>query len=95
LVECHGQTAEQAEEILHGVWRAVRNTVHAAGPFDSQETWPDQEEGQDSFDKRGGLVTFTFTVQIPIYDVNHPLTHLTAFEESSETFDGEEVPCDT
>lgn len=92
-VECHAATDEDAETLLHDCVVVVRNAVHASGPFVMSESYPDQEPGEDSFDKAGSLVVFTFTVNVPIYESLHPLKSPVTFVEQSETFAGESVPC--
>lgn len=92
-VECHAATDEDVEILLHNCVAAVRQAIHNSGPFPMSEVYPDQEEGQDSFDKLGSLAVFTFTVNVPVYDVIRPLKAPVTFVEASETFDGEEVPC--
>jgi hypothetical protein len=93
MVECHASTNENAEILLHNCVAAIRKTIHNSGPFPMSESYPDQDDGEDSFDKAGSLAVFTFTVHVPIYDVIRPLKVPITFVEASETFDGESVPC--
>jgi hypothetical protein len=93
MVECHASTNENAEILMHNCIAAIRKTVINSGPFPMSESHPDQEDGQDSFDKEGSLCVFTFTVHVPVYDEIRPLKAPVTFVEASETFDGEEIPC--
>lgn len=92
-VECHAGTNGDAEILMHNCIAAVRQTIHNSGPFPMSEVHPDQEDGHDTFDKTGSLCVFTFTVNVPVYDVIRPLKSPVTFVEASETFNGESVPC--
>jgi hypothetical protein len=92
LVECHGQNWGQCEDLLHECTRAVRNILHNSVEI-SDELWPSQEPDSDGFDKDGELVTFTFTWQIPIYDIDRALTVVTEIVDGDDTFGDEVIPC--
>lgn len=92
LVMCHGQTEEQAEQLLHNTIAAARNVLHNSVRFGA-ESWLDQSEGDDGFVRHGRLVSWEFTWQTPVFDVQRPLTVITGFDET-ETFGDEEIPCD-
>lgn len=97
LCELHGSNIENAEIMLHNSVRAMRKQLDNSVRF-GEEVWLSQQEGEDGVNDFGEVVTFTFTVQLPIYDINRPLTLPSGghnFVEGSELWDGEENPCRT
>ena len=90
-IYCHGQTEEQAEQMLGNTVAAARNVLHASFDFGA-ETWLDQQEGADGFRRHGRLVMWEITWTTPVYDVQRPLTILQGFDET-ETFGDEEIDC--
>lgn len=91
-VYCHGQTEEQAEQLLGNTLAAARAVLHNSMQFGAEE-WVDQQPGADGFVKHGRLVMWELTWITPVYDVQRPLTVLQGFDET-ETFADEEIPCD-
>lgn len=91
-LHCHGQTEEQAENLLHNTIAAARNALHGSIRFGSEE-WVDQQPGGDGFVRHGRLVVWELTWQTPVFDVQRPLTVLAGFDEV-ESWNGEEIPCD-
>lgn len=81
-----GKSLEATEALLHNAIRAARNCFHAAFvPGDEQ--WP--SEDFEAKDLDGHLVSFSLTVQLPVYDlavamVEPPLTEQTGYYNNGE-----------
>ena len=73
----HGQNQDQAEQMLHNVVRVLHNLYLTSGEF-GEETWLDQQEGEDSHVKHGAMVMFPYSLIFPVYDTHRTLTLLTA-----------------
>lgn len=92
-IECNvwGGDAEQAEQLTHNaieVWaKLATNSVQ----FEAEE-WIDQAEGADGWDKRGSLIRFTATFDIPVYSEVKPLTIVTSTTHTTD-WDGEDPGC--
>jgi hypothetical protein len=70
---CHGVPDKdgvglfgEAEQLLEDTIAAVRNVAHHSVEF-SDETWVDQQDGGDGFQRSGSTITFLATIQIPLY----------------------------
>lgn len=66
-----------AEGIYLDTLRAIRYVAHAAVQF-SDEKWQDQQEGADSFERLGSVVSFVSTFGLPIYEAAPTRVTLTA-----------------
>jgi hypothetical protein len=57
-----------AEMIYLDTLRAVRRVTHASINF-SGERWESQQEGQDSYERRGEVISFISEIDSPIYEI--------------------------
>lgn len=55
------------EALYLDLLRTLRNRYHHSISF-SNETWDDQQEGQDGWDKLGTVISFDSFVVLPVYD---------------------------
>ncbi len=89
---CHGQDMDQAEQMLVNVVRSLHNLYLTGGEF-GEESWLDQQEGEDGHVKHGSMVMFPYTLTFPVYNTQKTLTLLTAdppFDHDSEWGDNQE-----
>lgn len=81
--ELWGIDEDTTENYLHAMILAWDQATHNAVEFGS-ETWIDQEEGSDSWDRVGRIVRFDVSVKIPVYDLPNVLTTVTAIEHDCD-----------
>lgn len=65
------------EDLYLELLRTLRNQNHNSVTFHN-ETWPDQEAGQDGWDKLGTVIEFDSIVVMPVYEhapIRVQLTH--------------------
>jgi hypothetical protein len=74
LWECYDAQATEgdadftnAETLMAKVAVAIRNTFHNSVDF-GEETWIDQQENQDAYERYGSCITFVSTLDIPLYE---------------------------
>jgi hypothetical protein len=90
---CHGQSPEQAEDILNNTIIALHH-YNTSARLGNEEWDPEHENGWLT---DGTLVRFTVTLGIPVYAGPRTLTFLTADPPIDETdkWGDEEVSCQT
>jgi hypothetical protein len=86
-----GANIEQAEQMLHNAIAIWWKVAHASLLF-SDEVWIDQQEGEDSWDKLGSMLSLNVQVKVPVYATLQPLTVVTS-TDSEDTFAGEGEVC--
>lgn len=74
LWECYdAQSSETSddfdavENLMQSVAVAVRNNFHNSVSF-GEETWIDQQENADGYERFGSCITFVSTLDIPVYE---------------------------
>lgn len=76
--QCHGEPDfSDAEQLYLAVLCLVRRACHHSVVF-SNESWVDQQAGDDGFDRYGSVITFTSVIDIPVFDDPSVLAYLTA-----------------
>lgn len=80
---CHGLRADGDEndfgatELLYlDTLRAVRFVTHASCQF-SEETWTDQQDQADSYERFGSVIVFKSQINVPIWDARSAQKALT------------------
>ncbi len=86
LMVIHGQDEEQAEQLLHNCIATWERIADGAIDF-GEEQWPEQDEGQDSVERRGSVVLLPMTVQIPVYKTPKPLIRVSGWSEDGSFID--------
>jgi hypothetical protein len=81
---CFGKTLIQTEAILHNAVRAVRNTQHNSMRLLNEE-WI-----ENAWDRESELVTFTVSIQFPVYDLSVP-TYVPEGESHNTEWNGSET----
>lgn len=90
---CHGYRDEnadtqdfaRAEALYLATLLACRQSFHHSVEF-SDETWEDQQEGADGFERFGSLIRFMSTIKIPFYEPRGGIVTLTATPPIVTTF---------
>lgn len=75
-----GQTEEQAEQLQHNAIAAWELACSGSIDF-SEEDWPEQQEGNDHWTRRGHAITCSLTVQLPVYANPKPLVRVSSWGE--------------